>query len=100
MDLTITNKRDNPLLSRTHVQANIIFEGSTPNRKEVQKALAKSMKAESKMVIIQTIQTSFGHSKASLVAHVYNDEKAMIANERANLLGKHEGHVPVVKEDD
>ena len=92
MDLTITQQTKNPLLLRTEVQAKIIFEGSTPKRVEVQKELAKAMKAKEDMVIIQTIQTSFGLSKATLVAHVYSDEAAMKANERANLLEKHAGH--------
>ncbi len=92
MNLTITEKTNNPLLSRTEVQANIIFEGSTPKRVQVQKALAKSLKADEKMVIVQTIHTSFGEPKAHIVAHAYSDEKAMKDNERANLLEKHTGH--------
>lgn len=92
MDLTITKQTENPLLSRKEVQAKIVFEGATPNRVDVQKALAKSIKADEKMVIVQTIQTSFGHSNATVVAHAYSDENAMKANERANLLEKHAGH--------
>lgn len=94
MDLTITKKTENPLLSRQEVEAKITFEGATPKRTQVQAALAKSLKAKENMVIIQTIQTSFGHSQASIIAHTYSDEKAMKANERANLLEKHSGHGP------
>ncbi|MCA9478718.1 MAG: hypothetical protein KDK61_08815 [Simkania sp.] len=92
MDLTITKQTENPLLSRKEVEAKIIFEGATPKRSDVQKDLAKAVKAAEKMVIVQTIQTVFGQTQAQVVAHVYSDENAMKANERANLLEKHTGH--------
>lgn len=98
MDLTITKQTQNPLLSRTEVEAKIIFEGATPKRVDVQKALAESLKSEEKMVIVQTIQTSFGHAQAQVVAHAYSDEASMKANERANLLDKHSGHKEEPKE--
>jgi ribosomal protein S24E len=94
MDLQITTQKDNVLLSRNEVTAKIQFEGATPARKIIQKALAKELKAKEPMVIIQQIATEYGSPFATVKAYAYSDETAMQRLERKNLLEKHIGHEP------
>jgi small subunit ribosomal protein S24e len=94
MDITINNQYDNILLQRNEVTATMLFEGATPDRKQVQQAIAAQTKAKEKLVIITNINTSFGNSKAEVSAHIYKDEAIMFRNERKNLIEKHKGHDP------
>jgi len=99
MNITITNKKENPVLSRTEIVANIIFDKATPSRKEIQKAVAKELKGNEKLTIIKTIKTLFGNSKAVVSASIYDSEDVMNKIERKNLVEKHEGHEPKKEEE-
>ena len=98
MELSITTKTENKLLSRTEVVARLQFEGVTPSRKDIQQAVAKQMKAKEPMTIIQQVKTEYGAPFATVSAYVYSDEKAMKRLERQNLLEKHIGHEPKKEE--
>lgn len=74
MQLTITNKKQEPLLSRTMLKATLEFEKSTPSYSEVAASLASDLKADEKLIAIRHIYTSFGNKKAEVTAYVYNDE--------------------------
>lgn len=97
MDITIIHQEENKLLHRTEVTANLLFEGATPNRKDVQHAIATQLKAKEPLVIINKINTAFGNSKAIITARIYEDEKLMLIGERKNLVEKHKGHEPEEK---
>lgn len=92
MDITINNQTENKLLQRTEVTATMLFEGTTPSRKDVQQAIAAQTKAKEPLVIITKINTAFGNSKAIVNANIYQDEKIMLKSERKNLVEKHKGH--------
>ena len=74
MNLTIKNKHTEPLLSRTKVDAAIVFDKATPTNKEITAAIASSMKADEKLVVVRHVYTSFGHKEAKVEAYVYDDE--------------------------
>ena len=99
MNLTIKKQDDNTLLGRKEVLGSIIFEGKiTPSRKELQDAFAKQLKVKPELLIIQQIKTSFGEATATITAHVYETQEALIRLERKNLLEKHSGYEPKVEE--
>lgn len=74
MQLNITNKKDEPLLSRTMVTANLEFEKATPSYAEIAPLLAAHLKADEKLVAIRHVYNSFGAKKAEVIAYVYPDE--------------------------
>jgi len=94
MNLKVVKETVNVLLSRKEVVASINFDGTTPSRKDVQKELAKTIKADDKLVIIKHINTNFGSSFAEVIANVYDNEKVLNTLERKNLIEKHLGHEP------
>lgn len=98
MDLQITTQKENALLSRNEVIGKLQFEGATPSRKDIQKVVAKKLKAKEAMVIIQQVLVEYGTSFAKVTAFVYSDETAMNRLERKNLLEKHIGHEPKKEE--
>lgn len=77
MDLRILHKKDNPLLHRIEIDAELTAEGPTPSNKDVAKELAKQTKAEEKMIIIKHIYSRFGTNQSDVLAYVYNDEARM-----------------------
>ena len=75
MQINVTSKKEEPLLSRTMVSATLEFEKSTPSYAEVASALASNLKSDEKLIAIQHVYTHFGARKADLVAYVYADEQ-------------------------
>lgn len=74
MQLNITQKKEEPLLSRTMLKATVEFDKSTPSYPEVASLLAANLKADEKLVAIRHVYTSFGTKKADVTAYVYKDE--------------------------
>jgi ribosomal protein S24E len=77
MKLTITEKKEAPLLSRTEVKAELTFDKATPSTEQLKQQLASTLSADQKLIVIKKINTSFGSTKADTVAYVYSDEKSM-----------------------
>ena len=75
MNLTINNKHEEPLLSRTKVEATIVFEKATPSYKELTTSLASHLKSDEKLIAIRHVYTSFGNKQARVQAYVYADEE-------------------------
>lgn len=74
MELNITSKKEEPLLSRTELKADVIFEKATPSYQELASLVASKVKADEKLVAIRHVYTSFGNKNAELIAYVYKDE--------------------------
>ena len=74
MELNITSKKEEPLLSRTELKADVVFEKATPSYQELASLLASKVKADEKLVAIRHVYTSFGNKNAELIAYVYKDE--------------------------
>jgi len=74
VQLSITSKKDEQLLSRTLVSAILDFEKATPSNSEVATLLAASLKVDEKLVAIRHIYNQFGDKKAQVTAYIYNDE--------------------------
>ncbi len=74
MQINVTSKKEEPLLSRTMLKATIEFEKATPSYPEVTTLLATHLKADEKLVAIRHIYNSFGAKKAEVIANVYSDE--------------------------
>jgi len=74
MQINTTNKKEEPLLSRTMISATLEFEKSTPSYAEVTSLLANHLKTDEKLIAIRHIYNSFGAKKAEVTAYVYSDE--------------------------
>lgn len=89
MNITVTNKIKNDLLSREEIEATINFDGPTPSRQKVLKELSESIKAKPDTVIVKQILTEYGKSFAKVIAYVYTNKETMEKLERKNLIEKH-----------
>ena len=74
VQLNVTAKKEEPMLSRTMIKAELEFDKSTPSYAEVTSLVASSLKADEKLIAIRHIYNSFGARKAEVTAYVYSDE--------------------------
>ena len=74
MQLTIINKKEEPLLSRTMINGILEFEKATPSYQEVIPLIATDLKKDEKLIAIKHIYNLFGDRKAEVLAYIYNDE--------------------------
>ena len=77
MNIKILEKKEVPLLSRTEIKAQLIFNRATPSTSEVTKSLAKDLSVDEKTIVIRKISTKFGFSEAKAIAHIYKKEEDM-----------------------
>lgn len=74
MNLSVTNKKEETLLSRTMITATLDFEKATPSYAEVAALLAANLKSDEKLIALKHIYNLFGAKKAEVIAYVYADE--------------------------
>ncbi len=77
MELKITNKKDNSLLHRVEVEAELTAVGATPSNKEVAKELSSQLKVDEKLIVIKHIYSRFGTQMSDVLAYAYNHEEKM-----------------------
>ena len=77
MKINILNEENKPLLSRTEINAEIEFEGSTPSKEEVKKEIAKQKKKNEELVVVKNIYNKFGLNKAKSLIYIYEQKKDM-----------------------
>ena len=75
MQLKITQEKENPLLSRKEVYAEVSFDKATPSNAEIGKAIADKLSSKEELVVIKKIKGGFGTTTASIHAHVYKDKE-------------------------
>lgn len=71
MNLDIVQKRENPLLGRQEIVANLNFRGPTPSRMKIKEALASQLGVKGELVFVTRIATLYGAEKAKVQANVY-----------------------------
>ena len=77
MNLKITEEKQNKLLSRKEITAEMTHEGPTPGYAAMKKALAKELKADESLIAIQHIYPYFGEPKVRIIANIYDNKDKM-----------------------
>ena len=76
MELTITQRKENKLLSRWEVSGIVTFDGPTCTNSHVTELVATEFKSGPEQVVVQQIQTIFGRRQAQFSALVYSTKEA------------------------
>ena len=82
MDLTLTEKNENPLLGRTEVEGLVKFEGATPSNAQITEALAKHFKTDAGNVVPRHVYTKYSKHEAFIEGVVYSTSEARKKSER------------------
>jgi microtubule-associated protein 1 len=75
MEVKILDKKDEGLLSRTSIKADVTFKGVTPSKEELKKQIASLLKADEKLVVVKNVRTFFGKEEAEVAAYQYESEE-------------------------
>ncbi len=71
MKVKITEQKDNPLLSRKEIKAEVEFDSKVPSREEIRGELSRLAKTDKENMIIIKVNSTFGQKKAIALANVY-----------------------------
>ncbi len=88
MDIKIASKIEKPLLERTELVGEVVFEQVTPSRADVRKKIAAALSTPEELVVVTEITPIFGHRKAKLAVNIYKKKEdlqmfeSVVAKER------------------
>lgn len=89
LELNITDKKEEKLLSRLKVEGKLKFEGSsTPSNDQVRELIAKNLGKDDKLVVVKNIYTKYGAASADVLAYVYDNERKLKELEKVNKKSK------------
>jgi ribosomal protein S24E len=75
MELTVTQKHENPVLGRTEVQFTIVHTGAgTPSRADIRKAVAAAVGGKEGVVILDWARSDYGRTATRGYAKVYKSK--------------------------
>ncbi|HVL49593.1 MAG TPA: 30S ribosomal protein S24e [Candidatus Thermoplasmatota archaeon] len=97
MDIEIVGKKENALIGRTEVQFRILHTGAqTPKREDVRDKLAAILNAKKQNIVVDNMESTFGHGETTGYAKVYPSVEALSKVEPLHLLkrNKLEEHAP------
>jgi len=77
MELKILDKKEEPLLSRTRIEAEVVFENATPSGQEIKSNLAKTIGKDEKLIDVKSIYTVYGLKKAKILFYAYENEEIL-----------------------
>ena len=77
MNLKITEQKENLLLGRKEVHAQLDYDTATPAKEELRQQLSKSMKVDAELLIIKHIYPSVGNKSAAVLIYQYHDKQQM-----------------------
>lgn len=87
MDIEISEKKQNPLLSRTEVRFTVVHAGEkTPTRDAIREKLAGQLGSKKSLVVVDSMSSAFGKSTTRGYARVYDAPEAIAKNEPFYLL--------------
>ena len=76
MNLKIIEEKENPLLNRKNILAELEYSKiATPRKTEVKKILADTLKIGEELIELKHVYPIFGKNKAKVIAHIYKNIK-------------------------
>jgi small subunit ribosomal protein S24e len=86
MDFEVSRDTRNELLSRREVDFSLRFEGPTPSRTQIIGKLAATLNVNEKLLVLDSLKTSFGVTQLTGKARIYDSEEQKAKTERAFLM--------------
>lgn len=69
----------------------LTFQGATPSREKLRKAVSKELGSDEKLTFIRHVYQRFGSNRAKVIAHIYNNEKdAKLIEDQPTIKRHHE----------
>lgn len=84
--MEVVKNIENKLLKRREIEAVMQNSSSTPTRAEIKKAIAKQLKVDEDLVVVNHIGSYFGVPNINIKAKVYDDKKSLEMNARPHMV--------------
>ncbi len=95
--VNITKNVENKLLSRKEIEAVIPNENGTLSRAVIKKEIAKKLKVDENLVIVNNASNYFGNNEVRVKAKVYDTKESLKANARPHMVKRNHVEVPVAE---
>lgn len=91
MEVNINEQIKNPLLNRTEIHFDCIYQGeATPRVLEVKNRLVATLNVDKKLLVVDKLKPTFGEGKAKGYAKLYDSEESMTEVEREHVIKKNQ----------
>ncbi len=91
IELLSMEKRENKLLNRIELIAELRFGSGTPTRKEIRSLIASLLKKPEGLVFVRKISTKYGRREAVIKVNVYNNRDEALQMEPEHIIRRNEG---------
>jgi small subunit ribosomal protein S24e len=89
MEITINEKIENPLLNRTEIRFECIYQGeSTPKVLDVKNRLVATLNVDKNLLVVHNLKPSYGEGKANGYAKLYDSVESLAIIEREHVVVK------------
>lgn len=75
--MQILKEKEEKLLSRKEILAEVQFEKCTPKKEDLKKQLSDKLKADHELLVIEKVHQKFGERRANISAYLYNDKESL-----------------------
>jgi small subunit ribosomal protein S24e len=89
MEIDIKEQIENPLLNRTEIHFDCLYQGeTTPQVIEVKNRLVALLNVDKNLLVVDKVKPSFGEGRADGYAKLYDSEENLIRIEKQHVLVK------------
>ncbi|HEX7467686.1 MAG TPA: 30S ribosomal protein S24e [Methanobacterium sp.] len=100
MEITINEKIENPLLNRTEIRFECIYQGeSTPKVLDVKNRLVATLNVDKNLLVVHNLKPSYGEGKANGYAKLYDSVESLDKIEREHVVVKNKEATKEEKEE-
>jgi small subunit ribosomal protein S24e len=100
MEITINEKIENPLLNRTEIRFECIYQGeSTPKVLDVKNRLVATLNVDKNLLVVHNLKPSYGEGKANGYAKLYDSVESLAKIEREHVVVKNKEATKEEKEE-
>lgn len=96
--MEIIENKENKLLGRKEILAKMSSDGATPRRVQVKKEIAKKLKVDESLVIVNSVENAFGDTNVNIRAKVYENKESLERNARPHMVKRNHVEEPVAEE--
>lgn len=89
----ITEKVEQPLMSRTLLKGVVTYDAAPPNFVELKKQVASALKVDESLVVVQSLKSLFGTRKSDLEVHVYKSKEGLDSFESKVIIARNKPRV-------
>lgn len=101
MDINVNEKIENPLLNRTEIHFDCIYQGeATPKILDVKNRLVALLDVNKNLLVVDKVKPSYGEGKADGYAKLYDSEESLAKIEKEHVLAKNKEPEKETKEEE